>query len=139
MKPANERKAAIQNATLPIVNETTKIVVMISRRYMSMKDYEARTVAPNVPLDLCLKKHDMKNVLYRSRPSVKRIGEDEWDEIVLTVFQAEARKRMKLSGMTWCLREAISNQGNTQRWVMPNCMARARCCFERRTDEHSTY
>ena len=98
VKPAHERKAAIQNATLPIVNETMKIVVMFTRRYMSIKDYEAGTLSPNVPLDLWLKKYDMKNVLYRSRPSVKKSGEDEWLEIVMTVSQPEARKLMKVSG-----------------------------------------
>ena len=98
VKPVHQRSAAIQAATLPIKNETARIVVQFIKRYMNAKDYAAAIAAPEYPIELWLKKHNMDKVLYRSRPSVKRINDEEWLEVVITVTNLEKIKLLQASG-----------------------------------------
>ena len=98
VKPAHQRSAAIQAATLPIKNETARIVVQFIKRYMNAKDYAAAIAAPEYPIELWLKKYNMDKVLYRSRPSVKRINDEEWLEVVITVTNLDKVKLLQASG-----------------------------------------
>ena len=98
VKPCNEKKAAINAATLNVKNETSRIVVMFVKKHMNVKDYEAAKIAPDVPFDLWLKKCSMEKVLYRSRPSVKVIGEDEWLEVIITVSNPVVNRLLQSSG-----------------------------------------
>ena len=98
VKPAHERKNAITNATLQIKNETSKIVVMFAKKYMNVQDHEATKVAPEDTFKLWLKKYGLGEVLYRSRPSVKKVNEDEWLEIVLTVTHTKRSTLLNASG-----------------------------------------
>ena len=71
---------------------------MFAKKYMNVKDYEAAKAAPEVPFELWLKKCGLGQVLYRSRPSVKKVNDDEWLEIVLTVTHTERSVLLNASG-----------------------------------------
>lgn len=94
----HQRSAAIQAATPPIKNETAQIGVQFIKWYVNAKDHAAAIGALECSFELWLKKHSMERLLYRSRPSVKKITEEELLEVTITVTNVDKVRLLQASG-----------------------------------------
>ena len=94
-----EKKGLQARATLPIRNETSKVVVILSKRYMAASDYRNGALNPSLPFEQWLKKHNLETlVLFQSRACVKVMNDEEWFERIYTVPTAQRNKFLSVSG-----------------------------------------